>query len=72
NQPSIFSVQVLGFGGTSIEDAAAGSQSHLESQSSRGASDYDHGNAVRVLSFGNLPKDAAGQLTARERRNMGL
>ncbi len=62
--PSVFSVQVLGFGNE--RPAPAGQQG-----ASRGAGDESNGS-VRVLGAGELDEQARSQLTPQERGNLTL
>ncbi|MFD4837394.1 filamentous hemagglutinin family protein [Achromobacter sp. NPDC058515] len=69
NQPSIFSVQILGFGGEPLP-AGSGGQTPPPRPPTPTAS-YDPGSAVRVLGLGELPAQAQQQLTEREQSNLG-
>ncbi|MDZ4191111.1 MAG: filamentous hemagglutinin family protein, partial [Pseudomonas sp.] len=61
--PSIFSVQVLGFG----NERPAPSQ-----EGARRDTDYEPNGSVRVLGAGQLDEQARSQLTTEEQRNLAL
>lgn len=69
NQPSIFNVQILGFG-TEQLPAGSGAEAPPPKPPAPSAS-YDPGSAVRVLGLGELPQEAQQQLTEREQSNLG-
>ncbi|MGA4636023.1 filamentous hemagglutinin family protein [Pseudomonas solani] len=62
-QPSIFTVQVLGFGNERVEPTNEGA--------SRTPA-YDPGSSVQVLGAGQLDDQARNQLTPEEQRNLTL
>ncbi|MBR8654986.1 filamentous hemagglutinin family protein [Achromobacter sp. Marseille-Q0513] len=67
SQPSIISVQILGFGNEGAEGAT-----QAPAGGSAGSSvSYDPASAVRILGLGELPAQAQRQLTERERGNLG-
>ncbi|AEC18812.1 filamentous hemagglutinin-like protein [Pusillimonas sp. T7-7] len=74
NQPSIFSVQILGFGSESASSGSGGSSA----ASANGASitaqqvSYQPNHMVQVLGRGQSPEGQGAGLTADERRSMGL
>ncbi|WP_245801358.1 hypothetical protein [Pollutimonas bauzanensis] len=71
NQPSIFSVQVLGFGNEPASDgssAAAGNGSSVKAQ----AAGYRPNSAVQVVGDASMGEAARGQLTQAERQTLGL
>ena len=69
NQPSVFNVQILGFG-TEPLPAGSGGETPPPRPPAPSAS-YDPGSAVRVLGLGDLPAQAQQQLTEREQSNLG-
>ncbi|NMK50596.1 filamentous hemagglutinin family protein [Achromobacter sp. Bel] len=69
NQPSLFSVQILGFG-TEPLPAGSGGETPPPKPPAPSAS-YDPASAVRVLGLGELPARARQQLTEREQDNLG-
>ena len=69
NQPSVFNVQILGFG-TEPLPAGSGGEPPPPKPPAPSAS-YDPGSAVRVLGLGDLPAQAQQQLTEREQSNLG-
>ena len=68
NQPSLFSVQILGFG-TEPLPAGNGGETPPPKPPAPSAS-YDPASAVRVLGLGELPAQARQQLTEREQDNL--
>ncbi len=62
-QPSIFTVQVLGFGNERVEPTNEGASR---------TPTYDPGSSVQVLGAGQLDDQARNQLTPEEQRNLTL
>lgn len=62
-QPSIFTVQVLGFGNERVEPSNEGASR---------TPTYDPGSSVQVLGAGQLDDQARNQLTPEEQRNLTL
>ncbi|WP_246893167.1 filamentous haemagglutinin family protein [Achromobacter xylosoxidans] len=66
SQPSIISVQILGYG-----NEPAPGEGAAPAAPAGASAVYDPASAVRVLGLGELPAQARQQLTERERDNLG-
>lgn len=69
NQPSLISVQILGFGTEPLPADGGGGTPPAKPPAP--SASYDPGSAVRVLGLGELPAQARQQLTKREQDNLG-